>query len=88
MCLAVPGRVLSVADGAEAALRTGRVDFGGVIKEVCLACTPDAGVDDYVLVHAGLAITVVDAAEAGRVIGYLREIEALQNVAGPGSAPA
>jgi len=73
MCLAVPGEVLDIA-GADDLLRTGRVDFGGVIKEINLAYTPEARVGDYVLVHVGFAISVIDAAEADRTLAYLREL--------------
>lgn len=63
MCLAIPGQILDVQDGGGLFAR-GRVDFGGVVREVSLVCTPDAGVGDWVLVHAGLAIAVIDAAAA------------------------
>jgi len=74
MCLAVPGKVLSVA-GDDPIVRTGRVDFGGVVKEIHLAYTPEAGPGDYVLVHVGFAITVLDEAEAGRVREALDALE-------------
>lgn len=74
MCLAVPGKVLSVA-GDDPILRTGRVDFGGIVKEVHLAYVPEAVPGDYVLVHVGFAITVLDAAEAGRVREALETLE-------------
>lgn len=73
MCLAVPGRVLSVA-GDDPLTRTGRVDFGGVVKEINLAFAPEAGEGDHVLVHVGFAITVIDEAEAARVFAHLSEI--------------
>jgi hydrogenase expression/formation protein HypC len=82
MCLAVPGRVLDIA-GGEALSRTGRVDFGGVVKEISLGFTPEARVGDYVIVHVGFAISVIDEAEAARVFEYLREIGDL-----PASAPS
>jgi hydrogenase expression/formation protein HypC len=66
MCLGVPGRVVEVRDDRGMAMAT--VDFGGVSRDVCLATTPDAGVDDWVLVHAGFAITVVDADAAAEAI--------------------
>ncbi len=72
MCLAIPGLLVGVGDGA---LRMGRVDFGGVVKDVCLAYVPDAALGDYVIVHAGFAISRVDADEAARVFAYVREIE-------------
>ena len=67
MCLAVPGRIVSIA-GDEPLLRSGRVDFGGIVKEVALAYLPDAAVGDHVLVHAGIAIATVDPAEASRAV--------------------
>jgi hydrogenase expression/formation protein HypC len=71
MCLGIPGEILSAADGE---LRTGRVAFGGIVKEVCLAYVPEARVGDFVVVHAGFAITVIDPAAAARVFSYLDEI--------------
>ncbi|MGE0333995.1 MAG: HypC/HybG/HupF family hydrogenase formation chaperone [Gammaproteobacteria bacterium] len=78
MCLAVPGRILSVS-GDEPLMRVGRVDFGGVVKEINLAYVPEAEVGDHVLVHVGFAITVIDEAEAARVFEHLREIGELQD---------
>ena len=81
MCLAVPGRILSVT-GDDPLLRTGRVAFGGVVKEVNLGCVPEAGVGDYVVVHVGMAISKVDEEEAARVFAYLdamKELEELQD---------
>jgi hydrogenase expression/formation protein HypC len=86
MCLAVPGRILGVS-GAQDIMRSGRVDFGGVIKEINLAFVPEAQVGDYVLVHVGFAITVIDEAEAARVFEHLRAIDELEGVAHePGGA--
>jgi len=73
MCLAVPGLVLDLS-GGDPLTRVGRVDFGGGVKEINFAFAPEANVDDYVLVHVGFAIAVIDAAEAGRVFAHLREI--------------
>ena len=73
MCLAVPGRLLSVK-GEDPLARVGRVDFGGIVKEINLAFTPEAELGDYVLVHVGFAITVIDEAEAERVFEHLAEI--------------
>jgi len=72
MCLAIPGRILSVSDD-EAILRVGRVDFGGVVKEVNLALVPDANVGDYVVVHVGFALTKIDAEGARRTLALLAE---------------
>jgi hydrogenase expression/formation protein HypC len=64
MCLAVPGKIISMTGGDESLLSKGRVSFGGIIKEVSLAYVPDARVSDYVIVHAGFAISVLDEEEA------------------------
>ncbi len=69
MCLAIPGKVLSIT-GTDHLWREGRVDFSGVIKTVNLACAPEAGVGSYVLVHAGMAISVVDEEEARAVVEH------------------
>ncbi|WP_034421888.1 HypC/HybG/HupF family hydrogenase formation chaperone [Candidatus Entotheonella palauensis] len=76
MCLAVPGKILSLVSD-DPIMRTGRVSFGGIVKEVNLAYTPEAGVDDYVIVHVGFAISTVDEQEAARVFAYLSELETL-----------
>lgn len=74
MCLAVPGRIVGTA-GDDPLLRTGQVDFGGIVKEISLAYVPEAAVGDHVLVHVGFAITVIDEAEAERVLAHLDELE-------------
>ena len=76
MCLAVPGRILSIS-GNDPVLRSGRIDFGGVAKEISLAYVPEARVGDHVLVHVGFALTVIDEAEAARVFASLQQIAAL-----------
>jgi hydrogenase expression/formation protein HypC len=58
-------------------MRTGRVNFGGVIKEACLAYLPEVGLGDYVIVHAGIALSRVDEDEARKVFEYLRQMEEL-----------
>lgn len=77
MCLAVPGKILSIVNH-DGVMRTGRVSFGGIVKEVNLAYTPDAGVDDYVIVHVGFAISTIDEREAQRVFAYLKELETIE----------
>lgn len=72
MCLAVPGRVESRHEGT-AGLPFARVRFGVVSREVCLAYTPDAAEGDYVIVHAGFAIQVLDEAAARRALELLEE---------------
>lgn len=73
MCLAVPGKIVSI-DELDPLLRSGRVSFGGVVKRVSLACVPEAVMGQYVLVHAGMAISTIDEAEAAKVFEYLREL--------------
>ena len=73
MCLAIPGLIMATS-GNDPLMRTGRVDFGGVVKEINLAYTPEAKVGDYVLVHVGFALTVIDAAEAEKVFEHLERI--------------
>jgi len=77
MCLAIPGLILSLS-GEDPILRSGRVDFGGVVKEINLAYAPEARVGDYVLVHVGFAISVLDEAEAERIFTHLGEMGALE----------
>jgi hydrogenase expression/formation protein HypC len=79
MCLAVPGKILSLS-GNEPLERMGRVSFGGIVKEVSLAYTPEANVGDYVIVHVGFAISRLDEAEAHRVFEYLRQIDELKEI--------
>lgn len=74
MCLAIPAKVVA-CDEAEGPERGGTIEFGHVRKDISLAFVPEAKVDDYVLVHTGFAIQVVDEEEAERILGYLREME-------------
>ena len=76
MCLAIPGKVETIT-GDDSITRVGRVNFGGVIKEACLAYVPEVKVGDYVIVHAGFALSVVDEAEAQEVFEYLRQMDEL-----------
>jgi len=77
MCLAVPGRIVSV-EGTDPAFRMGSVDFCGVRRIVNLAFTPDAVPGDFVLVHVGFALTRIDEEEAARTYQYLAQIGALE----------
>jgi len=64
MCLAIPGKILNITSEAEDFMRTGKVSFGGIVKEVNLAYVPEAQIGDYVIVHVGFAISTLDQAEA------------------------
>lgn len=70
MCLAIPGLLLSIA-GSDPLLRSGRISFGGVVRSVQLAYVPEAQVGDYLLVHVGFAISVLDQAAAQRLLSDL-----------------
>ena len=74
MCLAIPGKLLAITAQLDETFRTGRVSFGGIQKEVNLYMVPEAKVDDYVLVHVGVAISVVDEEEAKLTFKYLKDM--------------
>jgi len=76
MCLAIPGKISSIT-GDDPLSRTGQVDFGGIQKEVNLAYVPEAKVGDYVIVHVGFALSVVEESEANAVFEYLRQMDEL-----------
>ena len=76
MCLAIPGKILSEEDLGFA--RTGRVQFGGIVRQVRLDFVPEAVTGDYVLVHVGFAISKIDEEEAHRTYQLLGEMGALQ----------
>ena len=76
MCLAIPGKVLSIS-GDEPLTRMGRIDFSGVIKPASLAYVPEVQVGDYVIVHVGFALSKVDEAEAQTVFAYLKQMDEL-----------
>ena len=87
MCLAVPGKILDI-QGDDPLFRAGRVSFGGIVKQVSLACVPEAKVDDYVLVHVGMALSIVDEKEAAEVFSYLKEMGELEELGAADAAAA
>lgn len=78
MCLAIPGKLIEIT-GNDPILREGKVDFSGVSRKVSLSCVPEAQVGDYVLIHVGMAISVIDEDEAQRVFRYLEEMGELDD---------
>jgi len=76
MCLAIPGKIESI-QGNDPLTRMGRVNFGGILKEACLAYVPEAEVGDYVIVHVGFALSRLDEEEAQKVFDYLRQMDDL-----------
>ncbi|MGQ4647838.1 HypC/HybG/HupF family hydrogenase formation chaperone [Lyngbya aestuarii] len=75
MCLAVPGKVISIAGDDDPLMRSGRVSFGGVIKEVSLAYVPEVQIGDYVIVHVGFALNKLDEEEAERTLADLQQLQ-------------
>lgn len=84
MCLAIPGKIECIT-GDDPMSRTGRINFGGIFKDACLAYVPEAKVGDYVIVHVGFALSRLDEAEAHKVFEYLKEMKELGELqeAGP-----
>lgn len=80
MCLAIPGKIESI-QGDDLLTRLGKVNFGGVLKEACLAYVPEAKVGDYVIVHVGFALSKVDEAEAQQIFDYLKQMDELDDFA-------
>ena len=76
MCLAIPGKVVSIS-GDDPVTRMGKIDFSGVIKQASLAYVPEVQVGDYVIVHVGFALSKVDEAEAQKVFEYLKQMDEL-----------
>ena len=81
MCLAIPGKIESIIGPNHDILnKKGKVNFGGILKEVCLSYVPEAQVGDYVIVHVGFALSVVDQTEALKVFEYLKQMGELEEL--------
>ena len=74
MCLAIPGKITAITAQLDETFRIGKVSFGGIQKEINLSMVPDAKVGDYVLVHVGVAISIVDEEEAKTTFEYLERM--------------
>jgi hydrogenase expression/formation protein HypC len=83
MCLAVPGQILEITRDEALGLATGKARFGGIVKEVNLAYTPEAKVGDYVVVHVGFALSTIAEQEAKEVFRYLEQMGALGELEEP-----
>ena len=79
MCLAVPGKVIEIRGEAPLSM-TGKVDFGGIFKEVNLSYVPEVKIGEYVIVHVGFALSIVDEDEAKKVFQYLKEMDELNEI--------
>ena len=82
MCLAIPGKVVSIS-GDDPLTRMGRIDFSGVVKQASLAYVPEVNIGDYVIVHVGFALSKVDEEEAQKVFQYLKQIGELDELKEP-----
>ncbi len=82
MCLGVPGKIVEIYE--KNGLNMGKIDFGGVFREVCLAYVPEATVGDYAIVHVGFALNLLDEAEAQETLALLREMGGLDEELVPG----
>ena len=82
MCLGIPGKVTKIYETN--GVRMGKVDFGGIVKDVCLAYVPDVEIDDYTIVHVGFAITKLDEASAQETLRLFEEIGVLEEELGMG----
>lgn len=76
MCLAIPGKIISI-EGDEPLEKIGKISFGGVIKKVSLAYVPEAQIGNYVIVHVGFALNIIDEDEAQQTLADLEEINTL-----------
>jgi hydrogenase expression/formation protein HypC len=79
MCLAIPGKIERIS-GDDPLTRMGKVNFGGILKEVCLAYVPEVKVGDYVIVHVGFALSKVDEHEASKIFEYLKQMKDLSEL--------
>ncbi len=84
MCLGVPGKIVEIYEAND--LHMGKVDFGGVTREVCLAYVPEAQIGNYTIVHVGFALNILDEAEALETLQLLREIGAVDEELGADAA--
>jgi hydrogenase expression/formation protein HypC len=83
MCLSIPGKLIEITAELDETFRVGRVSFDGVVKEVSLTLVPEAKVNDYVLVHVGAAISVVDEEEAKKTFDLLKQLGELNDLDDP-----
>ena len=77
MCLAIPGKIIEIHQ--KDFLRMAKIDFGGIVKEVCLDYTPEARVGDYALIHVGFAISLMDEEEAMETLKLIKEVSEFEN---------
>lgn len=80
MCLSIPGKLIEITAALDSTFRIGRVDFDGILKEVNLAMVPEASVGNYILVHVGAAISIIDEEEAKKTFDLLKRMGELDDL--------
>jgi hydrogenase expression/formation protein HypC len=80
MCLSIPGKLIEITNQSDETFRTGKVSFDGIIKEVSLALVPEAEIGNYVLVHVGAAIAMIDEEEANKTFELLQQLGELDDL--------
>jgi hydrogenase expression/formation protein HypC len=83
MCLAIPGKLIEITAELDETFREGKVSFDGVVKKVSLTLVPEAKINDYVLVHVGAAISMIDEEEAKKTFDILKQLDELQDLDTP-----
>jgi hydrogenase expression/formation protein HypC len=83
MCLAIPGKIISLLNENNSLERIARVDFSGVAKDISLAYLPEAKLNDYVIVHAGLALSILDEEEAAETLAAFAELDEMNQTESP-----
>lgn len=81
MCLGIPGKIIDIYETN--GLQMGKIDFGGIVKEACLAYVPDAKVGDYTIIHVGFALNIIDEEEAQKTLELFNEIGFIEEELGP-----
>jgi len=80
MCLSIPGKLIKITAQLDETFRVGKVSFDGIIKEVSLTMVPEANVGDYVMVHVGAAISIIDEEEAKKTFELLKQLNELHEL--------
>ncbi|MDO9261303.1 MAG: HypC/HybG/HupF family hydrogenase formation chaperone [Flavobacteriaceae bacterium] len=80
MCLAIPGKLIEITDQLDEIFRVGKVSFDGVVKQVSLTLVPEANIGDYVMVHVGAAISIIDEEEAIKTFDLLKQLGELHEL--------
>lgn len=80
MCLSIPGKLIEITSQLDEVFRVGKVSFDGILKEVSLTLVPEANVGDYVLVHVGAAISMIDEEEAKKTFDLLKQLDELHEL--------